>query len=143
MVARTRYIRLAHGRVSLHPRRERRRSYRERRSNRGNGKRPVPGKPSAAAAASVGLPSEGRGEAARPRRRVPPVEPQPLIAGQPGCFSPLRWCAPDPQPRPGRQAWRAEGVPLKKALVEKVVTSRRARARALLSKGTDPPVHVS
>ena len=75
----------------------------------GDRMRPVPGKPSAAAAASVGLPSEGRGEAAAPRRRVPGLTSA-ATPGHPGRFSPLDSARLRSKPRPGRQARRISGA---------------------------------
>jgi len=72
----------------------------------------MPGQPCAAAAASVGLSSEGRERScrpatARPRRSRPPA------AGHPGRSTLPRLPALARVAGPGRQAWRAEGAPLK------------------------------
>ena len=74
--------------------------------------RPVPGKPCAAAAADVGPASEGRGEAAAPQRRDPGRTPA-AYSRSPGRSARSPVLAPARVAGPGRQAWRAEGAPLK------------------------------
>ncbi len=54
--------------------------------------RPVTGVPCAAAAASTGLASEGRGESCRPATARPPGEPRPPTAGHPDRSYPLIPC---------------------------------------------------
>jgi len=69
--------------------------------------------PCAAAAADVGPASEGRGEAAAPQRRDPRHPRPPPSGSYQSLYSPPIVRAPARVRGPGRQAWRAEGAPLK------------------------------
>ena len=70
------------------------------------------GRPCAAARRAVGLASEGRGGSCRPATARPRVKPS-RLRRSPGRSSPSTARAYPRCSRPGRQAWRAEGAPLK------------------------------
>ena len=85
-------------------------------------RRPVTGAAVRGSRRAVGLASEGRGEKLPPRNGEPPGEPRPPTASHPGRSSPRLLAPVLAVHGRGRQAWRAEGAPLK-PFVEKVVTA--------------------
>jgi hypothetical protein len=87
----------------------------------GDRRRPVTGVAVRGSRRAVGLASEGRGEAAAPRRRDPQVEPVPPTAGHPGRSSPSTARARPRCSRPGPSGPARRRCALE--AVEKIVTT--------------------
>ena len=98
----------------------------------------VPGEPSAAVRRAVGLPPGGRGEKLPPQVGAAPADLGRSLPCHPAVL-PLGGSRLPSTPRPGRQARRAEGAPLK-LFVEKVVTAPLGLLEAARWPGLGPSV---